>query len=293
MIEPTLLKEHPDWSIEPLPFDSYSPLTAGTRGNGIGGLKLMSDNHYYGCCACIGAAGLGLPSKVALMNSEKGLVLNLFFDGTMETVTGAGNKLVIHTETTYPVGGNVKMTLKLDAPERFEFRIRIPAWSSQTGLKVNGEAVTVCAGYTSLEREWSSGDVIELELDMRTQTIRPIPYGNQVLMNHVIWGANYMIPTYDEEDPMAKNHLALRRGPIILAQENRLGYSVDDPVSILVGEDGYVDVTFPEKEIAPYEHILEMEVPLADGSKMHVTDYASAGKLWTEESKMAAWILTE
>jgi hypothetical protein len=50
-------------------------------------------------------------------------------------------------------------------------------------------------------------------------------------------------------------------------------------------------LTVPEKEIAPYEHILELEVPLTDGSKMHVTDYASAGKLWTEESKMAAWML--
>ena len=144
-----------------------------------------------------------------------------------------------------------------------------------------------------MDREWIPSDTIELVLDMRTESIRPIPYGNQVLMNHVVWGGNYMIPTYDEEDPLAKYHLALRRGPIVLAQENRLGYSVDEPVDILVGEDGYVDVTFPEKEIAPYENILEVEVPLTDGSKMHVTDYASAGKLWTEESKMAAWMLVK
>ena len=134
---------------------------------------------------------------------------------------------------------------------------------------------------------------MELLLDMRTECLRPIPYGHQVLMNHVVWGANYMIPTYDEEDPIAKNHMALRRGPITLAQENRLGYSVDEPVEIAVGEDGYVDVAFPEAEIAPYENILELEVPLADGRKMHVTDYASAGKLWTNESKMAAWMLVK
>ena len=53
-----------------------------------------------------------------------------------------------------------------------------------------------------------------------------------------------------------------------------------------------MDVTFPEQETAPYPHILEMRVPLKDGSLMAVTDYASAGKLWTEESKMAAWMLT-
>ena len=112
-------------------------------------------------------------------------------------------------------------------------------------------------------------------------------------MNKVIWGANYMRPTYDIEDPIAHRHIALRRGPVMLAQENRLGYSVDDPVEIAVNDDGYVDVTFPETEKAPYPHILEVEVPLTDGTKMTVTDYSSAGKLWTEESKMAVWFLTK
>ena len=298
VIEPTLLRDHPDWSIEPLPFDSYSPLTAGTRGNGIGGLKLMSDNHYYGCCACIGSAGLGLAAKMALMTTEKGFVINMYVDGQIQARTAAGRTLTLNTRTTYPVGGNICISVDVEEAESFELLLRIPEWSKQNSLKLNGEEISIsptetCSGYVSLDREWIPGDTIELVLDMRTESIRPIPYGNQVLMNHVVWGGNYMIPTYDEEDPLAKNHLALRRGPIVLAQENRLGYSVDEPVDILVGEDGYVDVTFPEKEIAPYENILEVEVPLTDGSKMHVTDYASAGKLWTEESKMAAWMLVK
>ena len=293
VIEPTIKQNHPDWSIEPLPFDSYSPLTAGTRGNGIGGLKLMSDNHYYGCCACIGAAGTGLISKMALLTSGKGFVMNLFIDGSMKTTTQSGSEVTFHTHTGYPVDGNVKITVELQKKERFELLIRNPQWSKNTKLFINGVEQKVESGYLAVDREWSDGDVIELELDMRTQAIYPIPYGHEIIMNKVVWKINYMVPTYDEEDPIAKNHIALRRGPVILAQENRLGYSVDDPVKVLVDEDGYVDVTMPEKEIAPYEHILEVEVPLADGRKMHVTDYASAGKLWTEESKMAAWMLTE
>ena len=293
VIEPTIKQNHPDWSIEPLPFDSYSPLTAGTRGNGIGGLKLMSDNHYYGCCACIGAAGTGLISKMALLTSGKGFVMNLFIDGSMKTTTQSGSEVTFHTHTGYPVDGNVKITIELQKKERFELLIRNPQWSKNTKLFINGVEQKVESGYLAVDREWSDGDVIELELDMRTQAIYPIPYGHEIIMNKVVWKINYMVPTYDEEDPIAKNHIALRRGPVILAQENRLGYSVDDPVKVLVDEDGYVDVTMPEKEIAPYEHILEVQVPLADGRKMQVTDYASAGKLWTEESKMAAWMLTD
>lgn len=293
VIEPTILKEHSDWNIEPLPFDSYSPLTAGTRGNGIGGLKVMSDNHYYGCCACIGAAGLGLVPKMALLKTEKGFAMNLYIDGNMETETVTGNKVVFKTETKYPVSGNIRIVVDVSQKEIFTLELRIPAWSKQTKVFVNGMDMEVTEGYVSIDREWSAGDVVELELDMRTEAIYPIPYGHEILMNKVIWGANYVIPTYDEEDPIAKNHLALRRGPIVLAQENRLGYSVDDPVDIKVESDGYVLTTIPEKEIAPYEHMVELEVPLIDGTKMHVTDYASAGKLWNEKSKMAAWILIE
>lgn len=298
VIEPSLLENHPDWCIEPLPFDSYSPLTAGTRGNGIGGLKLMSDNHYYGCCASIGAAGLGLVPQTALVHIAEGISLNLYIDGYIRTSTPKGHQLMLNVETTYPVGANVKVTLEMEQPERFVLQIRIPAWSKRNSLTVNGEPVVISSdvtvankGYVRLDRVWSSEDCVEFSVDMQTECIKPIPYGSQVLMNHVVWGENYVIPTFDEEDPLAKNHRALRRGPIVLAQDNRLGYSVDEPVAILAREDGYVDVSFPEEKLAPYETMVELAVPLVDGGKMYVTDYASAGKLWTEESKMAAWML--
>jgi len=53
-----------------------------------------------------------------------------------------------------------------------------------------------------------------------------------------------------------------------------------------------VDAKIPSVATAPYENILEVTVPLKDGGEMTLTDYASAGKLWNEESKMAAWIKT-
>ena len=92
---------------------------------------------------------------------------------------------------------------------------------------------------------------------------------------------------------MAKHHIALRRGPVMLAQESRLGYSVDEPISICVGADGYVDVLPNQQPVAPYPTLVEVSVPLTDGSYMTVTDYASAGKLWSDESRMAVWMLTK
>lgn len=293
VIEPTIKKEHPDWSIEPLPFDSYSPLTAGTRGNGIGGLKLMSDNHYYGCCACIGSAGIGLVPKLQLLTTKDGFVMNLFIDGTVKTRLSSGNQITIKTETEYPRTGEISITIYAEKEEKFELLIRNPRWSVTTALYVNDERIDVSEGYIHIKRVWKSGDKVKLLLDMRTKAVYPVPYGEQILMNKVIWGHNYMVSTYDREDTTAHKHIALQRGPVMLAQENRLCYNVDKPVSIEVNADGTVDTIFPKQDIAPYPHIVEANVPLTDGGYMTVTDYASAGKLWTDESKMAVWMLTK
>ncbi|MBQ2249680.1 MAG: glycoside hydrolase family 127 protein [Clostridia bacterium] len=294
VIEPTLATDYPDLHLEPLPFDSYSPLTAGTRGKKIGGFRPMSDNHYYGCCACIGAIGLGLLPRVHLVADEAGLVMNLYLAGTVKTTSPEGQTLLLRTETDYPKSGSIRITVEAERPEAFALKLRIPAWSIGTGLQINGEAdLEIADGYAVLSREWKTGDVITLSLDMRTRAIRPLPYVRELLVNKVIWGINTMIPLISKEDPTAPYHVALLRGPVTLAQENRLGYSVDDPVEIAVDENGYVDAVLADSPKAPYETILEVTVPLTDGTRMTLTDYSSAGKLWTEESKMAAWILTK
>ena len=291
IIEPLIKRDHPDWIAEPLPFDSYSPLTAGTRGNGVGGLKVMSDNHYYGCCACIGSAGIGLVPGVQALKTVQGIVLNLFINGSLKLTTPNNNEFTLNVLTEYPKQGNIKFVVDGVLDEEFEIAVRNPAWSKNTVLSVNGKSQTVTNGYILLNRLWKSGDVIELELDMRTEAIYPIPYGSQVLMNKVIWGHNYVVPVYDEEDPVARNHIALRRGPVMLSQDNRLGHSVDVPVDIKVNDDGFVDALLTDKAIA-YKSIVTAEVPLSDGTYITLTDYSSAGKLWNQESKMAVWMLT-
>ena len=291
-IEPSIKKEYPEIHLEPLPFDSYSPLTSGTRGNKIGGFKIMPDNHYYGCCACIGAAGIGLVPKMAVLKSYNGLAINLYIPGTIKSETPSGNRISIANETDYPRSGKIKITISLDQEEEFTIMLRNPQWSKTTCVTVNGEITAVREGYVEIQRLWKDGDIIEMELDMRTEAIKPIPYGQQILMNKVVWGQNYIVPTFDREDPLAKNHIALRRGPLMLALDSRLGIDPDTPVSIDIGEDGYVNAVIPESDVAPYQHIVEVCIPTKDNSYFRVTDYASAGKLWTEESKMAVWLRT-
>ena len=275
-----------DCITEIMPFDSYSPLTAGVRGTGIGGFKVMSDNHYYGCCACIGSAGVGLIPKMAMLAANDGYVINLFINGVVKMNTECDAEFNIQTD--YPKTGKVNITVNADG--EFTLYIRNPHWSDNTEVTVNCEKTEVCDGYIKIRKHWKKGDRVELNLDMRTKVVYPIEYGHEILMNKVIWGHNYMVSTYDEQDPEALNHIALTRGPITLAQDSRNGYSVDEPADIKIEDGGYVEVIIPKESTVQYPHIVEANIPLANGEYMTVTDYASAGKLWSEQSKMAAWI---
>ena len=250
----------------------------------------MEGGATYGCCACIGAAGIGLVPKMQLLTTKNGLTLNLYINGTVSAKTPAGKNIDFEIKTNYPATGKIAITVKSEDSENFELKLRNPYWSKTTKVTVNGEDATVTEGYISIEKEWKN-DVIEIDFDMRTEAIYPIPYGKEILMNRCVWGHNYMVPNYDKEDPIAHKHIALRRGPVMLAQDSRLGYSTDDAIDVKVNADGYVDVT--DAENIPYENIVSAKVPLTDGSFMTVTDYSSAGKLWTEESKIAVWMLTK
>lgn len=283
-----MLADYPDAHPDVFPFDSYSPLTANVRGKQVGGLRKFSDGHCYGCCAAIGAAGNGLVPKVHLATTADGYAMNLYISGAV-TVHSDQGEILFQTKTDYPRSGLVRIDVKTDNLISCALALRIPAWSQHTDLALNGLPISVTEGYTVIERQWHTGDVIELNLDMRTSVIRPVPYGSQILVNKPCWKANYISATYDVEHPDARNHIALRRGPIILAQDARLGYDPADPAPIKIRDDGTVNV-IPSAEQADFEHMLQVYVPLEDGTEMMLVDYASAGKSWTEESKLAAWI---
>ena len=248
-----------------LPFDSYSPLVSDTRGRKVGGYNIFPDKTYYGCCACIGAAGAGVIPQIALMKSEKGLVFNFYEQGSVEALTPTGKPLTVQMDTAYPYNGAVKLTLSLEAPEAFELTLRVPAWCDGATVMANGKTQSAPAGYVTLSEEWSNGAEILLDLPMAVKRVLP-PEG---AVNADVFAAY----TY---------------GPLVLAADKR----ITDP-------DAVLDVAVDEKGIAASREVycpeireahVCLEVALTDGTKVRLIDYASAGKTWSEESRCAAWL---
>lgn len=283
-------REFPEVILEPLPFDSYSPLTSGSRGKGVGGFKVMSDNHHYGCCACIGSAGNGLIPKIAALKSEDGIALNLFIPGTISMETPTGQELLLKVDTNYPSEGKITLSLKLEKEEEFHLYLRNPEWSADTKLWVNGEAVAAGENRMDLNRCWKNGDTVELELELRIKEVTPVLYGHDILTNKEIWDQDYMIPVYRRQDEKAADRRAFVWGPITLAVDASLDWKSEAPTPILVNGDGTVDALSSKSgELCPYPHLVAKKLPLKEGGAVTMVDYGSAGKVWREDQPIAVW----
>ena len=64
---------------------------------------------------------------------------------------------------------------------------------------------------------------------------------------------------------------------------------IPEPINIHI-EGDTLNAAVSSDNVAPYENQIEMYLTDVNGKRIYLTDYASAGKLWNEESKMAAWI---
>ena len=130
---------------------------------------------------------------------------------------------------------------------------------------VHGVSEPVNPGYTTIERTWQSGDVVQLNMDIQVERILP-PMGA------------------DNEELFA----AYRRGPIVLAADARLV----DPRSVIdidCNADGLAEgklVYCPEIR----DSIICVELNTVNGEKVRLIDYSSAGKTWTKDSECAAWL---
>ncbi|WP_460798875.1 glycoside hydrolase family 127 protein [Microbacterium sp. GXF0217] len=149
------------------------------------------------CCPPNIARTLARFHERAASVSDDGLFVHLY-GGSSIDVTTAHGRLGLREEGAYPWGETVRFTVTA-ADGRVPLHLRIPGWSSDAALTVNGDPVAIGApaSYTRIEREWAPGDVIELTLPMPVRVLR----GHRLA----------------EE---TTNQIAVRRGPVVYCLES-------------------------------------------------------------------------
>ena len=270
-----------------LAFDSYADLLRSVRGRTVGGTQHMQDGTYYGCCACIGALGVGLCAQIGMLRRQGGFALNLYGDAVYQTMTPDGQSLTLRVSGGYPREGAVKISFELPRAERFALSLRVPAWSVDTTLTYNGTEQAVTAGYTTVTEVFENGDELVLTLDMRTEVLHPQPWGeDEIFMASSKGGQRTVV----HEEPEEKYHVALRRGPLVMARETRItaDFAPVSPAS----EALYVDAELLPRDATPFASMVALSVPQTNGTHFTVADFSSVGKTWDEASEYEVWMPT-
>ncbi len=147
--------------------------------------------------------------------SDSSIYVNLFAGSKAKIDLPHKNSVGISQDTRYPWEGRTRISIDPERPETFALHMRIPGWSQnevmpgglyeymdtsdeRPKLSVNGRVINLNLqlGYAVIERRWTRGDVIEMELPMPVRRVRA------------------RVEAREDQDT-----IALERGPIVYCAE--------------------------------------------------------------------------
>lgn len=135
---------------------------------------------WYACACCPPNIARLITSlgEYIYTYTENRVNVQLYIVGEAEIILGK-EKLGIKQVTNYPWEGSIAISLVLEEAKVFTLALRIPDWSKDVKVKINGEKIDVNIheqdGYACIDRLWQNKDEIELELDLSVKIISANP----------------------------------------------------------------------------------------------------------------------
>ena len=159
-------------------------------------------------------------------------------------------RLTIKQETEYPKNGKIRIKTETKVPEKFVLNLRIPSWSKENKLSINGEEVkNIQSGsYLTLDRQWKNDDIIELNLDMS--------------------------PHYWVGEKELDGKTSIYHGPIVLTYDRYFNKIDPNDIPMLDARDLSIEMVAWSGWIQP---LLLAKVKAKDGQDVYLCDFASAG----------------
>ena len=230
-------------------------------------------NMGLNCCVASGPRGLFTFPLTAVMSMKDGIQVNFFAKGTYTLQTPGKQKIEIMQDTDYPVDGKISVKVHVEKPENMFLLIRIPQWSKESNLTINGEPFkSIAPGeYVKVQRIWKSGDLVDLSLDMR---------GRVVKLGKV------------------PQNLTILRGPVVLTRDARLsGPAIESIIIPIADKDGYIKLEPAERKNSEvwmkFKALFLSESYAEGGSKpisVELCDYASAGNSHEGHPIFRVWL---
>lgn len=193
------------------------------------GDKARASWFQCACCPPNLLRTLGSIGGFAFTTSEDTLFVNLFIGGRLHTRVG-GRSLTVKVETDYPWDGSVRVAFAESTA--MHLGLRLPEWCRAFTLRRNGEPCQFekGSGYLLLNGPWSTGDSVDLILDMPVERVLPHPMVQE-----------------------NKGKVAVRRGPLVycLEGEDMSPLGNDVPLNIDRGEGVFAGATLIRTDESP------------------------------------------
>lgn len=175
------------------------------------------------CCSGTLIEGVADYVKNIYFRAGDGIAVVLFVPSRVKWTEG-GTSVMLRQETTFPLGGKVRMQISCAQPVTLALRMRIPAWTaSKPSLTINGTpaAFEMRRGFATVRRRWRNGDVVVLELPQgfRTEAIDDRHSETAALLRGPI--------VYVERSPSAQRKLP-EPGALEAQDENAGAYTATD-----------------------------------------------------------------
>jgi DUF1680 family protein len=137
----------------------------------------------------------------------QGIYVNLYIPSIVTWQHG-GVQISLRQSGSYPLTDVVSMMVTTSRPSHFALRLRIPVWARQSTIRVNGKQTseTLQPGrFAGVEREWHSGDRLELTLP-RELELQAVDTSHPDVVA-VTWGPLVLMAVTEETPRLTRQQL--------------------------------------------------------------------------------------
>ena len=130
--------------------------------------------HFVACCPPNVMRLLASLSHYVATGDASGLQIHQY---AAAHIVAPG--VALRMETAYPWDGRIRLTLEQTEAGPWALALRIPGWCTGASVRINGRENgdhTAPSGYVRIERGWTRGDVVELELPMPARCVEAHPW---------------------------------------------------------------------------------------------------------------------
>ena len=266
----------------------YNAYLAAMKQDGaeFAGYTPLSGNRYHGqhhcymhtdCCTANGPRGFLCFLRELFTTRGNAATFNFYASSLVSGEMSDGRKIAFDMYSLYPRSNRARIVSHTEDAGIVPLRLRIPGWSANTVVKLNGKAQqgTKAGSYFTIEHEWRLGDIVEVEFDM------PV-----------------VAHTLDHS-------VAFTRGPVLLARDSRFADGdMTEPLRKGMIKDGQSMPTFSAVRVPTDDMWMAFSATLPIGSHhanpegalpttVFFCDYASAGNEWREGNFYRTWFPVE